>query len=102
MGDRTDILSTLGYVLQERGELDEALEILSKSIELQADPQTHSNVMMVMCYHPGVTPERHFEAHGLRAIFSKCTGRSPLMDFVSGSIRRVWWTVNAHIEALHC
>lgn len=57
------VLSTLGYALQERGELDEALEALNRSIAAQADSQTHSNVMMVMCYHPHVTPERHFEAH---------------------------------------
>ena len=63
VGDRPDILATLGYALQERGELDEALEVLNKSISAHSDPGTHSNVMMVMCYHPGVTPQKHFEAH---------------------------------------
>jgi protein O-GlcNAc transferase len=61
--DRADVLSTLGYALQERGELDEALEVLNKSIAMHADPQTHSNVMMVMCYHPGISPKQHYEAH---------------------------------------
>lgn len=61
--DRPDVLSTLGYALQERGELDEALDVLNRSISMQADPQTHSNVMMVMCYHPSVSPQQHYEAH---------------------------------------
>lgn len=58
-----EVQATLGYALQERGELDEALEMLNASIAQQADPQTHSNVMMVMCYHPAVTPRALYEAH---------------------------------------
>lgn len=61
--DRPDIQSALGYALQERGELDEALELLQKSINTFADPQTHSNVLLVMNYHPDITPAKLFEAH---------------------------------------
>jgi predicted O-linked N-acetylglucosamine transferase (SPINDLY family) len=60
---RAEVMAALGYSLQERGELDEAMEMLKGSIERVADPQTHSNVMMVYCYHPAVTPAEHFEAH---------------------------------------
>lgn len=46
-------LSGIGYALLERGDLEEAMKMLKGSIELKPDPQTHSNVLLTIHYHPG-------------------------------------------------
>jgi protein O-GlcNAc transferase len=56
-------LTALGYALQERGALDEAMEVLNRSLALNPDPQTHSNVLMTMNYHPGYSPADLLAAH---------------------------------------
>jgi protein O-GlcNAc transferase len=56
-------LTALGFALLERGDLDEALASMKRSIELRPDPQTHSNVMMAVNYHPAYTPAEHLAAH---------------------------------------
>jgi predicted O-linked N-acetylglucosamine transferase (SPINDLY family) len=61
--DYVPALTALGFALMERGELDEAMGSLKRSIELKPDPQTHSNVMMGVNYHPAYTPAEHLAAH---------------------------------------
>ncbi|HEX3355874.1 MAG TPA: tetratricopeptide repeat protein, partial [Tepidisphaeraceae bacterium] len=56
-------ITSLGYALQERGDIDEAMSALKRSIELKPDPQTHSNVLMTINYHPGYSPTDLLKAH---------------------------------------
>jgi predicted O-linked N-acetylglucosamine transferase (SPINDLY family) len=61
--DNVASLMALGYALLERGDLDEAMSALKRSIELKPDPQTHSNVLMTINYHPGYSPADLMTAH---------------------------------------
>ncbi|HEY1629466.1 MAG TPA: tetratricopeptide repeat protein, partial [Tepidisphaeraceae bacterium] len=61
--DNGSALTALGYALQERGDIDEAMALLKRSIELKPDPQTHSNVLLTINYHPGYSPADLLEAH---------------------------------------
>jgi predicted O-linked N-acetylglucosamine transferase (SPINDLY family) len=56
-------LTALGYSLLERGDIDEAMDALKRSIELNPDPQTHSNVLMTINYHPGYSQADLLKAH---------------------------------------
>jgi predicted O-linked N-acetylglucosamine transferase (SPINDLY family) len=56
-------LTALGYAQLECGELEEAMKLLKQSIEMKPDPQTHSNVLLTINYHPGYSPADLLEAH---------------------------------------
>jgi protein O-GlcNAc transferase len=56
-------LTTLGYILQESGDLESAMEALQRSITLNPDPGTHSNVLMTINYHPDYSQADLFNAH---------------------------------------
>jgi protein O-GlcNAc transferase len=56
-------LTSYGYMLLERGELAEAMEKFQAAMKLKPDPQGHSNVLMIINYHPGYTPADLLEAH---------------------------------------
>jgi predicted O-linked N-acetylglucosamine transferase (SPINDLY family) len=61
--DSVASLTALGYALLERGDLDEAMSVLRRALELKPDPQTHSNALLTMSYHPGYSPADLLEAH---------------------------------------
>ena len=56
-------LTALGHALLERGDLEEAMQLLQQSADLKPDPQMHSNILMAVNYHPAYTPAKHFAAH---------------------------------------
>ena len=61
--DASDALTTLGYALLENGDLDGAMEALTKSVAGMADPQSLSNVLMTANYHPGFSQRDLFAMH---------------------------------------
>ena len=61
--DNTNITTSLGYALLERGEVEEALPLLRASIRQLADPQSHSNVLLTINYHPAYTQQELLETH---------------------------------------
>jgi predicted O-linked N-acetylglucosamine transferase (SPINDLY family) len=61
--DNASVMPPLGYALLERGDMDEAMAMLLRSIELRPNPQTHSNVLMTMNYHPGFSPADLLKSH---------------------------------------
>ena len=61
--DNVGAVTALGYAQLERGELDEAMANLRRAVAIRPDPQTHSNVLMTVNYHPGYSQADLLEAH---------------------------------------